>query len=87
MYFLHQSAVLVKFPYQLAKLSYNDKVPQNVSGLQRVISLYVYPLWVGSGSVPCHLLSRNHADKAASIWTVHSHLSNTVLAMPVVPEK
>ena len=47
---------------------------------------HVRPLWAGSGPAPCHFLSRNQVDKAASIWTPHSSLSNTVLAYVYVPE-
>ena len=66
MSFLHQSAVLVRLPYRLADMWCNDNRPQNLSGLQRVISLSCVQ-YGGSGFAPCHLLSRNHTVKAAFI--------------------
>lgn len=84
--FLHQSAVLVKLLYQLAKLRYT-MFPETFVAYRGWFLSHVCPSWAGSASALCHLLPRNQIDKAASIRTTHSSLSNTVLVMPVVPEK
>lgn len=84
MSFLHQSAVLVRLPYRLADMWCNDNRPQNLSGLQRAISLSCVQ-YGGSGFAPCHLLSRNHTVKAAFIQTILSSLSNNILVYAYCP--
>ena len=85
--FPHQSASVVKLLYQLAKLCCTNNAPQNLTGLQRVISPSCVSLTGWFCFCPMRLLPGNQTDKAASIWTTHSNLSNTVPVMPVVPEK
>lgn len=87
MCFLHRSAVLVKFLYQLAKLCYNNNVLLNLRGLQRVISLSCVSLmgWLWFCSMSSFLQEPSWQRSLYLDYTFP--FSNTVLAMPLVPEK